>query len=57
MVVLLKDKSNPLDIEKISPWLTEYTMIDNKATYYICENFSCKQPTTNLELALNYINQ
>ena len=57
MVVLLKDKSNPSDIEKISPWLTAYTMIDNKPTYYICENFSCKRPTTNLELALNYIKQ
>jgi len=24
-------------------------MIDNKATAYICENFSCQQPITDIE--------
>ena len=30
---------------------------DKKLTFYLCENFSCKQPTTNIKTILNYLNE
>ena len=56
MVVLLKDVSKASDLEKIAPWTKAHTLMDGKQTYYLCENFSCKRPTTNIKTILNYLN-
>ena len=56
MVVLLKDVSKTSDLEKIAPWTEAHTLMDGKQTYYLCENFSCKRPTTNVKTILNYLN-
>ena len=56
MVVLLKDVSKASNLEKIAPWTKAHTLMDGKQTYYLCENFSCKRPTTNIKTILNYLN-
>ena len=54
-VIIFKDLSNPKRIEEIAPWILDYSVIDNKPTFYICEDFTCKRPTTNIKTVLNYL--
>jgi uncharacterized protein YyaL (SSP411 family) len=35
-------------IEQLVPMVKRQTMVDGKATAYVCENFACKLPTTEL---------
>ena len=56
-VVLFKDTSKLNALDDIAPWTQNHIMIDELPTFYICENFACKQPTTQLELALKYLNE
>jgi len=56
-VVLFKDTSRPDALTKVAPWTKDHVMVNEKPTFYICENFTCKQPTTNLELAMKYLNE
>jgi uncharacterized protein YyaL (SSP411 family) len=56
-VVLFKDTSRPDALTKVAPWTKDHVMVDEKPTFYICENFACKQPTTNLGLAMKYLNE
>ena len=56
LTVIIKEITNTNLIKNIAPWLDTYSLIENKPTYYLCENFTCKQPTTNLEIALNSLN-
>src|SRR5690606_10661517 len=46
---------SPEDFTEIAPFASNYKQIDESLTVYICENFSCKQPTTNLEEAYKMI--
>jgi len=46
---------HPDDFIDIAPFATQYKQIDNKTTVYICENFACDKPTTNLEEAFQKI--
>ena len=57
LTVIIKEITNTNLIKNIAPWLDTYSLIENKPTYYLCENFTCKQPTTNLEIALNSLNE
>ena len=54
-VIIFKDLSNPKRLEEIAPWISDYSVIDNKPTFYICEDFTCKRPTTNIKTVLNYL--
>ena len=56
-VILFKDVSNPDALLQVAPWTADHVMINGSPTFYICENFSCKQPTTSLDLAMKYINE
>jgi uncharacterized protein YyaL (SSP411 family) len=57
MVTLFKDISEPSSLEKIAPWTEAHSLMDNKPTFYLCEDFSCKRPTTNIKTVLNYLNE
>ena len=46
-VVLLKDV-NDEEFQKWAPFTQDMTMIDNKATAYLCHNFACSQPVNDL---------
>ena len=56
-IILFKDASSDNHLEKIAPWVKDYTMIDNKTTYYLCKNFSCERPTTNIKTILNNLDK
>ncbi|MBF0446379.1 MAG: hypothetical protein HQL68_12395 [Magnetococcales bacterium] len=48
-VVLLADgEKMPGELSEKLEYLSLMTMQDNKATAYVCENFSCKKPTNDL---------
>jgi uncharacterized protein YyaL (SSP411 family) len=44
-------------IEKIVPFVKHQNRINGKATAYVCENFTCKLPTTDVEKMISYILQ
>lgn len=44
-------------INKIIPYIKDYKMIDGKATAYVCKNFACQLPTTDIKKMLELINQ
>lgn len=49
-VVLFKDsEASPGDITSIAAYTEGQIMIDGKATAYICENFACRAPVTDLK--------
>ena len=56
-VVLFKDMSDPDPLTDIASWTKAHSMMDGKPTFYVCENFSCKRPTTNIKTVLNYLNE
>ena len=56
-VILFKDVSNPDTLLQVAPWTADHVMLNESPTFYICENFACKQPTTSLDLAMKYINE
>ena len=57
-VIIFKDTDDELN--KLSPlakWTVTQETIDEKTTYYICQDFACKIPTTDIDLALKFINE
>ena len=56
-VIILKTKAVSERINNLAPWLKNHEMINSKPTFYFCEDFSCKQPTTNIKTILNYLNE
>ncbi len=50
MVSLFKDSTAPADeMNALAPFTAEYKAIDNKATAYVCRDFSCEQPTNDAQ--------
>ena len=56
-VVLFKDISDPDPLVEIASWIKAHSMMDGKPTFYVCENFACKRPTTNIKTVLTYLNE
>lgn len=48
MIILVKSKQNEEELQKIAEYVKDYQTIDDKTTYYICEDHSCQAPTTTL---------
>ena len=49
-VVILKDKNTKkISIEKLVPFIKDYTQIKNQATIYVCKNQQCQLPVTDIE--------
>jgi uncharacterized protein YyaL (SSP411 family) len=49
-VVLLKpEDKDSRDLIAIAPYIEHFTSIDGRATVYVCQNFVCDLPTTNVD--------
>ncbi|MBP1971539.1 uncharacterized protein YyaL (SSP411 family) [Virgibacillus natechei] len=46
---------NPEHFSDIAPFAASYKQLNDQTTVYVCENFSCQQPTTDIEEALQMI--
>jgi uncharacterized protein YyaL (SSP411 family) len=46
--VLLKSEKNVENVRKVADYVDDYRIINDKTTYYICENHSCIAPTNDL---------
>src|SRR5699024_1236439 len=46
---------NAAEFKDIAPFASNYKKINDKTTIYVCENFSCKQPTNDMDTALSYL--
>ena len=49
------DKMNQLN--SIANWTNEHRPIKDQTTFYVCEDFACKMPTTDLDQAFKLINE
>ena len=56
-IVLFKDLSKSEDIEGIIPWVSNHSAINKKTTFYVCEDYTCKRPTTNIKTVLNFLDE
>ncbi|MGE6631856.1 thioredoxin domain-containing protein [Bacillus sp. NPDC077027] len=43
------------DLKNIAPFAKDYKRKGNQTTVYICENYSCQQPLTNIDEVLNQL--
>ena len=48
LTVIIKNEENSSELEELIPYTKDYTLKDNKATYYLCEGNSFFTPTNNL---------
>src|SRR5690625_2075622 len=46
---------NTEQLSEVAPFTAAYKQIDQKTTVYVCENFACQQPTTDVERAIEVI--
>src|SRR5699024_6057417 len=46
---------NAAEFKDIAPFASNYKKINDTTTIYVCENFSCKQPTNDMDTALSYL--
>src|SRR5699024_7341470 len=46
---------NAAECKDIAPFASNYKKINDKTNKYVCENFSCKQPTNDMDTALSYL--
>ncbi len=48
-IVLLRPDGNSPGITKLAPFTEQQKSINKKATAYICQNYNCQQPTTEIK--------
>jgi uncharacterized protein YyaL (SSP411 family) len=56
VVVVLRTKDDAGAISKLAPYTRFHSSIDGKATAYVCRNFSCNLPTTDITQMLENLN-
>ena len=55
-IMLFKDTNKKRDpLTKIASWTENHSAQNNKPTIYICEDFACRLPTTDLKKAIELI--
>lgn len=47
-IVLMKSEQNAEEVLKTASYVVDYHKINDKTTYYVCENHSCLAPTNSL---------
>ncbi|MGR3318073.1 MAG: thioredoxin domain-containing protein [Candidatus Anammoxibacter sp.] len=56
VVLFMPTEQKSPDIVKISAFTKDLISIDNKATAYVCLNYACKSPTTDVNTMLEFLN-
>ena len=57
-IMIFKDTNKRRDpLSKIASWTENHSMKNKKPTIYICEDFACRLPTTDLDKAISMINE
>lgn len=54
-IIIFKELKNKTELDNIAPWTTMHDTVNDQITYYICENFSCRRPTTDIDIAIKYL--
>ena len=54
-VYLFKSMKEQSKLNQIAPWTETHIPIDDKLTFYVCENFACKMPTVDINTAKKYL--
>ena len=45
------------ELSPLAKWTATQQTIDNKTTFYVCQDFACKIPTTDIKQAIEFINE
>ncbi|HLQ70523.1 MAG TPA: thioredoxin domain-containing protein [Bacillota bacterium] len=53
--VVMLVAENPEDLSEAAPFAASYKKLQNDTTIYICEDFACQKPTTDIKHALRMI--
>ena len=55
VVVLFRPRGENPPIVKLAPFTKTLGMIDGKATAYVCRNFACAAPTTDVKKMMDLL--
>lgn len=53
--VMVVKRREQAKLSKIASFIEDYAMINGQPTIYVCENFSCNQPTNDFQTALDLL--
>ena len=51
-VFIFKSMKESSELDLLAPWTKTHHTSENKTTYFVCENFACKMPTTDIKTAI-----
>jgi uncharacterized protein YyaL (SSP411 family) len=54
-VVLLRTPENAAALARLAPFTETQTSLDGKATAYVCRDFACQAPTTEIGEMMNFV--
>ncbi len=55
VLLFIPEDKDPSAVFRIAPFTSRMTNIRNKATAYVCQNFTCQKPTTDIDTMLKSI--
>ncbi len=56
-ITIVKDINDKDLVKNIAPWIDSYMVINDKPSYFVCTDFTCKQPTNNIKEAIKLLNE
>ena len=51
-VFIFKSMEENSKLDLLAPWTKTHHTLEGKTTYFVCENFACKMPTTDIKTAI-----
>ncbi|MCF6314226.1 MAG: thioredoxin domain-containing protein [Verrucomicrobiales bacterium] len=54
-VLIFRPEKNPQDIIQLAPYTKTQTPLNSKATAYVCQDFACQLPTTDIKKMLEFL--
>ncbi|GGE06595.1 thioredoxin domain-containing protein [Marinithermofilum abyssi] len=56
-VIAYKEDGNSAELSRLLPFTEEQRAVNGRATAYVCRNYACRQPATNLEELQQQLNE